>query len=140
MPGRTLADSIPNPALQGQGGFSQQPTTPRYTQEQLDWLYAQEQRGRYSDIERREAQLVADARGSLGKQESGSASDAGKQETDKQESGSGSSSSTARTRTQNFLQVFFLLSLVVNFYLGMLIRKLLSRYRALLSSVRSQAA
>jgi hypothetical protein len=30
--------------------------------------------------------------------------------------------------------VFFLLSLVVNVYLGMLIRKLLTRYRALLAN------
>ncbi|MEZ6136921.1 MAG: hypothetical protein R3C53_18660 [Pirellulaceae bacterium] len=53
----------------------------------------------------------------------------------------------AETQTQprskageNFLQVFFLLSLVVNFYLGVLIRKLLMRYRSLLASVRSQTA
>ncbi|MGN6547659.1 MAG: hypothetical protein ACTHK7_21590, partial [Aureliella sp.] len=39
----------------------------------------------------------------------------------------------------NVLPVMFVLSLVVNFYLGMLIRKLLGRYRSLLSSVRSQA-
>ena len=38
------------------------------------------------------------------------------------------------------LQVFFLLSLVVNFYLGILIRKLLTRYRSLLMNVRSQTA
>lgn len=38
------------------------------------------------------------------------------------------------------LQVFFLLSLVVNFYLGLLIRKLLTRYRSLLMNVRSQTA
>ena len=44
------------------------------------------------------------------------------------------------TASDNFLQVFFLLSLVVNFYLAMLIRKLLTRYRSLLSSVRSQTA
>ncbi len=39
-----------------------------------------------------------------------------------------------------WLQIFFLVSLIVNFYLGMLIRKLLTRYRSLLSSVRGQAA
>ena len=38
------------------------------------------------------------------------------------------------------LQVLFLLSLVVNFYLGILIRKLLMRYRSLLTNVRSQTA
>lgn len=42
--------------------------------------------------------------------------------------------------TETILQFFFLLSLVVNFYLGMLIRKLLTRYRSLLSSVRGQTA
>jgi len=40
----------------------------------------------------------------------------------------------------NVLPVMFVLSLVINFYLGMLIRKLLGRYRSLLSSVRGQAA
>ena len=39
----------------------------------------------------------------------------------------------------NVVPVMFVLSLVVNFYLGMLIRKLLTRYRSLLSSVRGQA-
>ena len=38
------------------------------------------------------------------------------------------------------LQVLFLLSLVVNFYLGILIRKLLIRYRSLLTNVRTQTA
>ncbi|MFO1065659.1 MAG: hypothetical protein U0892_17485 [Pirellulales bacterium] len=42
-------------------------------------------------------------------------------------------------RTDAILPILFVLSLVVNFYLGMLIRKLLTRYRSLLSSVRSQA-
>ncbi len=37
------------------------------------------------------------------------------------------------------LQVLFLLSLVVNFYLGILIRKLLMRYRSLLTNVRQAA-
>jgi hypothetical protein len=40
----------------------------------------------------------------------------------------------------NILLVFFLLSLIVNCYLGGLIRKLLTRYRSLLSNVRSQTA
>lgn len=56
----------------------------------------------------------------------------------------GSTNSLNRGKTgiasDNFVQVFFVLSLVVNFYLGMLIRKLLGRYRALLSSVRGQTA
>ena len=39
-----------------------------------------------------------------------------------------------------WLQVFFLVSLIVNFYLGILLRKLLTRYRSLLSNVRSQVA
>ena len=43
-----------------------------------------------------------------------------------------------RTGMENIMPVMFVLSLVVNFYLGMLIRKLLGRYRTLLSSVRSQ--
>lgn len=48
--------------------------------------------------------------------------------------------SNTRSKTaEGFLQVFFLLSLVVNFYLGMLIRKLLTKYRTLLSSVRGQS-
>ncbi len=38
------------------------------------------------------------------------------------------------------LRVFFLLSLVMNFYLGVLIRKLRTRYRTLLTSVRVQGA
>lgn len=45
----------------------------------------------------------------------------------------------ARSGMDNVVPVMFVLSLVVNFYLGMLIRKLLGRYRSLLSSVRSQA-
>lgn len=40
----------------------------------------------------------------------------------------------------NYWQVFLLLSLVVNLYLGMLIHKLLTRYRSLLANVRSQTA
>lgn len=44
-----------------------------------------------------------------------------------------------KSAADNVLPVFFLLSLVVNFYLGMLIRKLLTRYRALLANVRSQS-
>jgi len=43
-----------------------------------------------------------------------------------------------RSGMNNIMPVLFVLSLVVNFYLGMLIRKLLTRYRSLLSSVRSQ--
>ncbi len=43
-----------------------------------------------------------------------------------------------RTGMENIMPVMFVLSLVVNFYLGMLIRKLLGRYRTLLASVRSQ--
>lgn len=42
------------------------------------------------------------------------------------------------TGVENIMPVMFVLSLVVNFYLGMLIRKLLGRYRTLLASVRSQ--
>lgn len=42
--------------------------------------------------------------------------------------------------SENILSVFFLFSLVVNFYLGMLIRKLLTRYRALLANMRGQAS
>ena len=45
----------------------------------------------------------------------------------------------ARSGAANIVPVMFVLSLVVNFYLGMLIRKLLTRYRSLLSSVRGQA-
>ncbi len=40
---------------------------------------------------------------------------------------------------ENILVFFCLLSLLVNFYLGTLIRKLLTRYRALLANVRGQA-
>jgi hypothetical protein len=48
-------------------------------------------------------------------------------------------SGPSRTKAaENILPVFFLLSLVVNFYLGMLIRKLLTRYRALLANMRGQ--
>jgi hypothetical protein len=43
------------------------------------------------------------------------------------------------TRIDGVLQVLFLLSLVVNFYLGILIRKLLMRYRSLLTNVRQTA-
>lgn len=48
-------------------------------------------------------------------------------------------SSPLAGNVDGILQVFFLLSLVVNFYLGILIRKLLARYRSLLMNVRSQA-
>ncbi|MCC6511827.1 MAG: hypothetical protein IT423_22190 [Pirellulaceae bacterium] len=43
-----------------------------------------------------------------------------------------------RSGMENVVPVMFVLSLVVNFYLGMLIRKLLGRYRSLLASIRSQ--
>ncbi len=62
---------------------------------------------------------------------------------DKEKSASDETSNSGATKSknnQNLLVVFFLLSLVVNVYLGMLIRKLLTRYRSLLSSVRSQIA
>lgn len=49
------------------------------------------------------------------------------------------SPSSSKT-SENILSVFFLFSLVVNFYLGMLIRKLLTRYRALLANMRGQAS
>ena len=49
--------------------------------------------------------------------------------------------SPSKSKTsENILSVFFLFSLVVNFYLGMLIRKLLTRYRALLANMRGQAS
>lgn len=43
------------------------------------------------------------------------------------------------SKMDGVLQVLFLLSLVVNFYLGILIRKLLMRYRSLLTNVRQAA-
>ncbi len=43
-----------------------------------------------------------------------------------------------RKTDEGILRVFFLLSLVVNFYLGVIIRKLRTRYRSLLASSRSQ--
>ena len=43
------------------------------------------------------------------------------------------------TKIDGVVQVLFLLSLVVNFYLGILIRKLLIRYRSLLTNVRQAA-
>ena len=46
----------------------------------------------------------------------------------------------AREPSELWLRVFILFSLIVNFYLVVLLRKLLTRYRTLLSSVRSQAA
>ena len=42
--------------------------------------------------------------------------------------------------SERWLSVFILISLIVNFYLVVLLRKLLTRYRTLLSNVRSQAA
>lgn len=51
-----------------------------------------------------------------------------------------SSNSGSSKTGENILSVFFLFSLVVNFYLGMLIRKLLTRYRALLANMRGQAS
>lgn len=41
---------------------------------------------------------------------------------------------------ENILPAFFILSLLVNFYLGSLIRKLLTRYRALLANMRGQTS
>ncbi len=52
----------------------------------------------------------------------------------------GSDDHRKTTTADNFVPVFLLLSLVVNIYLVTLIRKLLTRYRSLLSSVRSQTA
>lgn len=42
-----------------------------------------------------------------------------------------------KSRWENVLQVLFILSLVVNFYLGVLMHKLALRYRTLLASVRA---
>ena len=54
--------------------------------------------------------------------------------------GSASGGQIIASNVDGILQVLFLLSLVVNFYLGILIRKLLIRYRSLLTNVRSQTA
>lgn len=48
---------------------------------------------------------------------------------------------SAKSKTlENILPAFFILSLLVNFYLGSLIRKLLTRYRALLANMRGQTS
>lgn len=47
---------------------------------------------------------------------------------------------TKPTTLENILPAFFILSLLVNFYLGSLIRKLLTRYRALLANMRGQTS
>jgi hypothetical protein len=44
-----------------------------------------------------------------------------------------------RSGWENILQVLFLLSIVVNFYLGVLMHKLVLRYRNLLASVRTSS-
>lgn len=51
-----------------------------------------------------------------------------------------SNDETQRTDNTSLISLFCLLSLAVNGYLFMLIRKLLTRYRTLLTNVRSQAA
>ncbi len=70
--------------------------------------------------------LIPGQQSAVGKSTDGSASD------------SQSGASTPARSSQGILQVFLLLSLVVNLYLGMLIHKLLTRYRSLLTSVRGQ--
>jgi hypothetical protein len=60
-----------------------------------------------------------------------------KSPTDTQQSSAGSAQAKGNG---NYWQVFLLLSLVVNIYLGILINKLLTRYRSLLANVRSQTA
>ncbi len=61
-----------------------------------------------------------------------------------EEESPGDNSSTSGAETpktnDNLWQLFFLLSLVMNLYLGRLIHKLLLRYRSLLANVRSQTA
>lgn len=52
----------------------------------------------------------------------------------------GESSQESAEKADSILTIFLLLSLVVNVYLGMLIRKLLSRYRNVLANIRSQTA
>ena len=73
---------------------------------------------------------IAQGSGSATGAISTSSSDANK------EAAAGSNKSTA---FENILPAFFILSLLVNFYLGSLIRKLLTRYRALLANMRGQA-
>ncbi len=53
---------------------------------------------------------------------------------------SGSATSVPVRSNDRIIEVFFLLSLVVNVYLGFLIQRLLTRYRSLLTSVRGQTA
>lgn len=51
-----------------------------------------------------------------------------------------SADGSTTTTSDTALKLFFLVSLLVNLYLGILLRKLMTRYRSLLTNVRSQMA
>lgn len=91
---------------------------------------------------KRDSRERSQAEKSTGKALAKSEDDSSPSDTASGDNGSTSNGSGERNTASNssFLQVFFVLSLVVNFYLGHLLRKLLNRYRALLTSVRGQTA
>ncbi|MCR9296081.1 MAG: hypothetical protein NXI32_25475 [bacterium] len=82
--------------------------------------------------------LAADATSNI---RGGSATDPKAGSYDPSQSSAANSPAAANMNAGNVLvQMFFLVSLVANVYLVFLIRKLLSRYRSLLATVRSHAA
>jgi hypothetical protein len=101
----------------GTGGFSQQTPTSGLPNDAFNRVAANTGSG-----------LIPGQQSVAGKPNDGSASD------------SQSGAIAPAGSSQGILQVFLLLSLVVNLYLGMLIHKLLTRYRSLLTSVRGQTA
>lgn len=86
--------------------------------------------------------LLADATGSVGARPPAEDSSPSKRSPKQNDDGRDSESeSDKQTQAADSMMPFLLLfSLVVNVYLGMLIRKLLGRYRTVLSNVRNQTA
>ncbi|MEZ6077404.1 MAG: hypothetical protein R3C56_17555 [Pirellulaceae bacterium] len=70
----------------------------------------------------------------------GAAGGAGRGNSPSDETKEASAGANKSTAFENILPAFFILSLLVNFYLGSLIRKLLTRYRALLANMRGQSS
>jgi hypothetical protein len=58
---------------------------------------------------------------------------------DKAETTDETSAAISASNWEKVLQILFILSVVLNFYLGVHLHKLLLRYRTLLSSVRASA-
>lgn len=121
--------AAPNGSNQGYGGYS----GPNYPDARLN-----------SNGNLARAQDNVDRIANAGLPGTGAATPGNNNSPNDQLEGGNAAGSSDRAAAKNgnevWLQIFFLVSLIVNVYLGMLIRKLLTRYRSLLGNVRGQIA